>query len=210
MIEIVVTPEELYYLGTLLQAKYIDYAYIAAMDDVAQNYHLFEADSAASLVQSGLILEDFSGNIEVKEFGRELLRPVFFGETEASVNVCEISEGNRTTVRNFHYYEDRITMVRSCGKKLIIREVDFNDIINEVEIILPEDYSYDSELIIEKLDNKKITKVIAVKITRRCKGNEVKIFVEHEGVVYEDDNSKITGLTKERFIKLVTDVIKGV
>lgn len=36
--EIVLSAKELYYLGKLMQARYIDYSYIAAMDDVGKNY----------------------------------------------------------------------------------------------------------------------------------------------------------------------------
>lgn len=34
--EIVLSAKELYYLGKLMQARYIDYSYIAAMDDVGK------------------------------------------------------------------------------------------------------------------------------------------------------------------------------
>ncbi len=87
--EIILTPEELYYLGTLLQAKYIDYAYVAAMDDIGQNYKLFEKETGAALVSKGILLEDFSGNTEISEAAAGLLRPIFFGETETSIDICE-------------------------------------------------------------------------------------------------------------------------
>ena len=47
--EITLSPEELYYLGSVLQAKYIDYAYVAAMDDIGQNYALFESEAKESV-----------------------------------------------------------------------------------------------------------------------------------------------------------------
>ena len=43
--EIVLSAKELYYLGKLMQARYIDYSYIAAMDDVGKNYSVFESES---------------------------------------------------------------------------------------------------------------------------------------------------------------------
>ena len=58
--EIVLSAKELYYLGKLMQARYIDYSYIAAMDDVGKNYSVFESESEKSLSDKGCIEEDFA------------------------------------------------------------------------------------------------------------------------------------------------------
>ena len=54
--EVQVTPEELYYLGKCMQAKFIDYAYIAAMNDIQQNYTLQEQRSLETLEEKELIV----------------------------------------------------------------------------------------------------------------------------------------------------------
>ena len=36
------TPVELYFLGVLLNAEYIDYEYIAALPDIQNNYRVIE------------------------------------------------------------------------------------------------------------------------------------------------------------------------
>ena len=61
---LVLTPKELYCLGGILSARYIDYAYIAALDDIGQDYALFEKETRASLVAKGMLEEDFSGLAE--------------------------------------------------------------------------------------------------------------------------------------------------
>lgn len=78
--EIVLSAKELYYLGKLMQARYIDYSYIAAMDDVGKNYSVFESESEKSLSDKGCIEEDFAGEKEVNPVLECLLEPVFFGE----------------------------------------------------------------------------------------------------------------------------------
>lgn len=90
--EIVLSAKELYYLGKLMQARYIDYSYIAAMDDVGKNYSVFESESEKSLSDKGCIEEDFAGEKEVNPVLECLLEPVFFGEREVSVNVCTVGE----------------------------------------------------------------------------------------------------------------------
>ena len=63
--EVILSPEELYDLGTRLQARYIDYAYVAAMEDIGQNYPLFERETGAALVKRGILEEDFSGTVTI-------------------------------------------------------------------------------------------------------------------------------------------------
>ena len=75
-----------------MQARYIDYSYIAAMDDVGKNYSVFESESEKSLSDKGCIEEDFAGEKEVNPVLECLLEPVFFGEREVSVNVCTVGE----------------------------------------------------------------------------------------------------------------------
>mgnify|MGYP000429586944 CR=1 FL=1 len=67
------TAEELYYLGGLMQAKYIDYDYISAMGDIQKNYRMYESNAVDGLAGKGLIEEDFSGEITVSVSIEELL-----------------------------------------------------------------------------------------------------------------------------------------
>ena len=59
--EIILTPEELYYLGGLMQARSIDYAYVSAIRDTKKSYKLIAQESKAKLVDAGILMEDFGG-----------------------------------------------------------------------------------------------------------------------------------------------------
>ena len=61
MDQIQLTPEELFFLGRLMDAKYIDYDYYAAMGDIR-------------------------GEIEISEEAAALMRPVFFGTCETRLD----------------------------------------------------------------------------------------------------------------------------
>ncbi len=102
--EVQVTPEELYYLGKCMQAKFIDYAYIAAMNDIQQNYTLQEQRSLETLEEKELIEEDFSGEIDIPDEVRQLFEPVFFGRKESRLDNGE--------VYRFHILGNRLTMSR--------------------------------------------------------------------------------------------------
>ena len=82
MKEIVLTPEQLYFMGRLLQAQYIDYAYVAAMNDINQNFTLFETEAKASLVSARILMEDFGGNVEVDPTVLGILTPIFSGRSK--------------------------------------------------------------------------------------------------------------------------------
>lgn len=80
-----ITPTELYFLGTLLKARYIDYAYIAAMPDIQKRYEFRRQEALKALDERGIIDEDFSGNVEVDDDIAALLTPVFQGTIESRV-----------------------------------------------------------------------------------------------------------------------------
>ena len=111
---------ELYFLGTLMQAKYIDYSYIAAMPDVSKQYDLHEQEALAGLEKAGLIDVDFGGDAEVTEATRSLTEPVFFGgiETRAELDgPC-----------NLHALEGRITLARLDGTDILLAAMGEDDL----------------------------------------------------------------------------------
>ena len=109
--EIVLTPEQLFFMGRLLQAKYIDYAYVAAMNDINQNFALFETEAKATLVSAGVLMEDFGGNVEVDPAVLSVLKPIFFGEIETSIDICNIGETNIVSVYKYHFHDGAVTEV---------------------------------------------------------------------------------------------------
>lgn len=85
MEKLVLTPEQLYFLGKSLNGRYIDYAYIAAMSDIGQRKALFEQECRESLKEAGVLKEDFWENLSVNEEAEKLLSPIFFGGFEAEI-----------------------------------------------------------------------------------------------------------------------------
>ncbi len=206
--EIILTPEELYYLGSFLQAKYIDYAYIAAMSDIKQNYKLFEKETRASLVSSGIIIEDFAGNIEIDESVRTLLTPIFFGETETSLDICEIGVNSSVTVYKFHFYDETITMVTGHQEKLIVKSIDLIEIQQIVEKLLPANYNPKS-ITISDIADLEVTRFIAAKSILVGNTSTVKTYIEAGNVLYQENEENIESISKEMFISNVCEIVKG-
>lgn len=134
---LVISPEELFCFGRLLKAEYIDYAYIAAMGDIGSNFRLFSKESAAALTQRGLLREDFSGNLEPDDDALRLLRPVFFGNAEMTVDLCRLQEDRSVSACKFHFQGDSAVMVRPREEKLLITETGQKEIMETVGGLIP-------------------------------------------------------------------------
>ena len=83
MDELILTYEQLYFLGEILKAKYIDYRYIKAMQDIQKQYIYLKNKNISELLGAGVLQEDFSGNLKVLPVYEALLSPIFFGDFQA-------------------------------------------------------------------------------------------------------------------------------
>ena len=206
--EIVLSAKELYYLGKLMQARYIDYSYIAAMDDVGKNYSVVESESEKSLSDKGCIEEDFAGEKEVNPVLECLLEPVFFGEREVSVNVCTVGEEPVLNRSNFHFFEDNITAVDLSDDTLRLTAADDGMIRKFVHGILPENYSVECRNDV-KVEKEMITRLIIVKSATVGKGSVIKKYIEADGTLFGESDSGLESITKEMFVDEVYGLFKG-
>ena len=207
--EIILTPGELYYLGKLLQAKYIDYSYIAAMEDINKDYSLFEKETQAALVNSGALIEDFSGNIEISSVITDVVNPVFFGEFESSIHDCVLGEEKSFNVIKFHFYDDRITMVTHANGKFVLKNIDLLEIDEIIKNLLPEQCDYEND-IPEDLFIDKISRLYVFKnATVTKKANTVR-FLQQDGKIFRETiDQGFLSVSKEVFELVAYNIIKG-
>ncbi len=206
--EIIITPEELYYLGRFLQAKYIDYAYVAALNDIGQNFSLFESETKAALVSAGILVEDFGGNVEIDKNISAILKPIFFGEVETSLDICSLGEENTVTVYKFHFHDGIVTMVTGNNGKLLIKPIDQIGIKNIVEGLLTENYNAVSGVRVE-ISEKTVARFVAAKSISVGKTSAVKTFLETDGVFYQEDDECVKSMSKDMFVNDIFNIIKG-
>ncbi len=208
--EVIISPEELYFLGSLMQANYIDYSYVAAMGDIQQNYALFEKEAQANLVSAGLLMEDFSGNIELDAHAAELLRPIFFGEVETSVDVCTLLQENPSVaVHKLHFHDGRTTLVTGEKKKLKLRTIDELGIDQLVASLLPAGYSAPGGEVSD-LKGATVSRVLSVKSTKIGGSSVVAAYLEADGVIYQEREAKMVSIGTQQFISDVSSIVKGV
>ena len=207
---LLLTPRELYCLGGLLDAKYIDYAYIAALDDIGQDFELFKKETLAALVSKGIVTEDFSGNMELDENCEQLLMPIFFGNIETSLNICIIAEELKVDIYNYHFHNGSVTMVKNQNNELFVANVDSDSILSTIKALLSESYCVESDQQIAGFDKSKVTRFFSAKSIDIGKKSQVKTFIEYDGILCtEVDEAGLISLSAEDFIKGVFDIIKG-
>lgn len=182
------TAEELYYLGSQMQAKYIDYDYISAMNDIQKNYRLYESDAVNDLMKKGLIEEDFSGNITVSFQMEELLIPIFFGNFEAEIDVCDVRKESRKIIK-LHTEKEKITMVEVNENDLILKNMHKNDVLRYGEDVFQfmEDQTGDIEF-----EEQKVSEIYIMKNTVIGGESDVRILFRIENSVFmENENEEI-------------------
>ena len=209
-----ITPEQLYYLGTCMKAKYIDYAYVAAMGDIQQQKAIYETEAKASLSEAGYLLEDYSGEIEVAKNVQAMLEPVFFGVLESSVEMAIFRDGVPVQAINtkFHIYEGKIVSVAIGDKQLQVKEMDDSELQSALRNLLLPDYNVEKETCdFRNLEKKKITRTIVLKNMIIGQKSMVEAYIEYDGKVYHEsgEDGMIETVTADEFCLSAYQVLKG-
>lgn len=132
MMDVTIRPEELYFLGELMHAQYINYAYIAAMSDISQAYAAEKTNAIKALGKQGLISETLRGGMQVNADLQKLLHPVFFSKTENSLRILTLKPERSLEILRFHVLDGSVTMVQMAQKQLkltAVAEVDIRTML---------------------------------------------------------------------------------
>lgn len=199
------TAEELYYLGGLMQAKYIDYDYISAMGDIQKNYRMYESNAVDGLAGKGLIEEDFSGEITVFVSIEELLSPVFFGDFEAEIDICGVQEDSRKIVK-LHTDQDKTTLVELDENQLVLKKMQGNDVVEYGKDIFGFLKDETDENI--EFDEQKVSEIYILKNTVIGGESDVRILFRIENSVFmEDENEEIKRINDQDIIQTIQSVL---
>lgn len=184
--EIRVTPEELYYLGGLMDAKYIDYEYVAAMGDIQINPSMYQSKVKAALAGKGMLEEDFSGNMELSQVVKESMAPIFFGEFESSMDICILGEEERTENIKYHFYENRIVRVVREENDWDIRIENPEGLEREIKKWIPKTDVKEQNAV---FDSENVSQIIVIKHVEIGEESIVKVYFLC-GDVFFSENEK--------------------
>lgn len=107
--ELVLQPEELFFLGCVMEAKTIDYAYIAAMGEIGRSYDRVRSRCMTDLTRKGILRQRFGGAVTVAPGIAALLQPLFFSRQEALLSVVTLLPERTEQTLRFHYTAEAAT-----------------------------------------------------------------------------------------------------
>lgn len=183
---LILTCEQLYFLGEILKAKYIDYRYIKAMPDIQKQYIYLKNKSISALLGAGVLQEDFTGNLKVLPAYEALLSPIFFGKEESCV---ETSDGHAYM---FHQKGEGRTAVTAVEDQLLIRPA--KDIFAETSNVLNKIFAGQKSVAISC----KYAKI-------GVGGAEQRLSSDEKGIYVKDGKGKQRPVTADEAINLVLD-----
>ena len=199
MSKLVLTADQIFALAYKLDAKYLYYYYISLSNRDDRN-NLWLIDVTNELVAEGKLEEDFSGNTTIGPELEELIRPLYFGTKESSLDIDIFGEDEDNRGYRFHFLDDRITMAKKVEGGFEISDISSEDIRNIVSSILPSEYAAESEKAYIEYDESTVSRIFVVKNTEVNTKNTVATFVETDGVVYEEDtDNTIYSMSGEDF-----------
>lgn len=122
MKELILSPEEIYYIGKVSGGKYLDYDYISAMQDIEKRGKIKAQEILDGLERKGYAEEDFLGNLEVEPACIEILEPLYQGTYESELILRE--ESGASVHYKFHHMENQITSVECRAQDYRVRAQD--------------------------------------------------------------------------------------
>lgn len=212
--KLVLTPQQLFFLGSVMEAKYIDYAYVSALGIVDQKAKLFESKVKNELSAKGVIKENFSGDVVVELKAKQLLTPLFAGEAEITIDI--VTSDNQLSVESYKYHilSNQVTCVYCSDNGFELSSVSVDDIVDRCNGLIPKGYSGVTSDIEAGKEFLKTDRAIAIKTSVLDKVSKVINFIDSDGVLYLEDDNKISKQSAEDFekrclslIREVTDVI---
>lgn len=203
--EIIITAEEMYYLGGLMEAQYIDYAYIASMGDIQKEYAVYESTAKNGLSQKGILEEDFSGNINITGSVSELLRPVFFGSFESNLEVFQLGTKPKQHSFRYHVLGEDMTKVSVENSAWRVQSCTSEEILHDWEQCIP----FESEKTAQtEFHQEHVTNIFVLKHVQIGQDSVVKIFFDCDGQLFsENEKEEIIPVPREAALRIAKEIL---
>ena len=198
MAKVVLSADDLFFLSKIMKAKYLDYGYVAMVEDLSHRLAMKEARAMDNLSSKGLVFEDFTGDLEIEDLAKELFEPIFFGTFESELIVEDSISFQHY---KYHVLDGRYVEVAINGKELTVQNIEKED------ILMRSPYS-------EELDNKQIlpknyfenVQVEGIAILKRLKigGSSAVIqLINDSGIYYQAKGTKIHSMTRNELKQII-------
>ena len=200
MSKLVLTADQIFALAYILKAKYLDYYYISLANRDGSN-KLWLSEITKQLVSQGILTEDFSGDTTIEPEVETIVKPLFFGVKESSLDIDIFGENEENKGYRFHFLDGKITMTETVNGGFEITDVNCNAIREIINSILPNGYSVESAETNITFDVGNISRVFVVKNTELNNKSYIATFIESNDVIYEENINNIVYSVSEKDFK---------
>ena len=207
--ELKLSMKELYFMGKFMKGKYIDYSYLARMEDIEKNYAVYKQDTKTSLIRKGVLWEDFSGNMETEPIYLRLLHPVFFGETETAVCMARIIDGREyTTSCRWHFEPEQGVLCEETEEGICICLATKEKTVRMLRSLFPAVAEPAVHGRLRTLQSIHADQVVSLKAVSVGQESRVYRYLQENGRLYElRDDSSLLPLGKEQFLQKAMRII---
>lgn len=205
--EIVLSSEELYFLGQWMQAAYIDYDYIAALKDLQWDFLKMQRRCLQELSREKLIRQQITGEVSLRPQLERLLKNVFFGKLETSLDVFSGEKGGSRESYRFHYLDGTVTMVRQRQGKLSLSAVEPEDIDRIIHTAVGRHREISRT--IRYLDENALGRMLLVKRAEVDRGSICGVLFEQGGVLYASYREGAVSVSDARAEEILATMLKG-
>lgn len=206
--QIMLTPEELFVLGSLMKAKYIDYGYIASMRDIQRSYAAVKAQCIQSLARAGVLRQKLSGETAIRPAAEKLLKNIFFGRKETVLDITFSDGGQAALGTRFHFGEASVTMVEVSGRQLALSEMAPEDMERVVRTAVGRHAQIPPPL--SRIDMDSVTRALTARSAEVGVGTAVRTIYEQDGALYTlDGDSRPEPLRDADAFESLYRIIKG-
>jgi hypothetical protein len=205
--KLVLTPEQLFFLGTVMDAAYINYDYIAALGELQKNYSRAYRKNIDDLTRAELLRVRLNGEVLLRPTPKKLLIPVFFGKKETSIEIFKLGKEKTHDIFRFHWSEDAVTQVQQTEGNLMISPSS----PEQIETLVAEQIrGAERPMRMEVLFEESITRILAIK--RATVGESsagILLFEQFGGLYTMDDSGKLHALPASQARQLCLAELKG-
>lgn len=205
--KLILTPEQLYFLGAVMEAESINYDYIAAMGEVQRNYSRAQRKSMDDLARAGLLRMRLGGEAVLRPTLEKLLRPVFFGRKESSLEIFRLEKEKTHDIFRFHWLENAVTQVQQTKDRLILSASGQE----QLESLIAEQVrNMERPMRMEQFFEESVTRILTAKRATVGESSTGIILFEVFGGLYSmDDNEKLHAIPASQARAMILAELKG-
>lgn len=205
--KLILTPEQLFFLGTVMEAEYINYDYIAALGEVQRNYSRARRKTMDDLARAGLLRERLSGEVILRPTPKQLLNPVLFGKKESTFEIFKFGKERTHDLFRFHWSEDSVTQVQQTEDQLVLSQSS----PEQIEALVAEWIrGAERPMRMEGLLEESVTRILTVKRATVGEGSTGVVLFEQFGGLYNmDDSGKLHAVPASQARAMILAELKG-